>query len=871
MRASLRALAKLGISASQYKAIFTQRPEDRSKRLNALYSLIRERVRTAIDERLSDYKVYAAIDYAFDLPVSQSYVPIVQHILSKRLNEDDTLRLLRAYGVDPYAIFTEIEDKNEKKYVFNPPVFYDVIVPIVKAYSTIRAAKLFVDRRRDPLLPFLPLKNSIEDRIQCEIIQDIVRLLTTWWGYEATLKEAISQAVKYGIAVVFPREEWYRERQVTLDDNGNAKTYVARQGLRYMTPHPTRIFWDQRHPLSTLNSDSGVEWVGCWDVWRWGDILNNRQFWNRRNIVTSRNWFDMPSARAYFDEVFPCTIVPPVPRPNVALSREENLLIYSPNTTRDATIIITTLYMRIVPADFDLGPYRYPVWHRFIIAGDDTVLFAEPCAYTPAWFIGYDYDPQASVQSSLSLEVLPFQDHIANIITNILLVAKQNLLTLVYYDKNAVSESAIRQLEHAGDAKYRRINFLSYDGAILPRLGTDITRALQVVDLPKNSIAELLNVMTAMLNMMERIMQMSAAEIGSTGPHYQSAEEIRTISMYANSRLQWIGTHIDHGIEAWKQQLYDAIIEHFDDDIMAQITDLGPEADQALEELGFKVLERAKRKLIVKGKGNAIRLQGFAQGKSEFDREKNISLATTLYQVVQVVSSRPEIFQAVGVETIIQLVEEAARLSGAPSTFKLLPENMGEEPESIRTWVQQFVAASQQMMAEQLAQTVIAPIGQRLQMQDQAIGQLAEAIGMLQQAIQDQKRIDEQTAIKLQKAMADIQIKAMKAAAETRLQEQKTAAEIQRMQQKHKAEMAMKLAQAANELTKRDLMIATAQAKAMQDQMAASAQEAAQQATTTPAANAETQLPTVAAREITVPTEPQQQTEVLSAEPPPLE
>jgi len=804
----LKQLAQLGVSPATYKAVFTIPPQDRPKRLRALYEVIRERVRTGIAERLADYKTYAAIDYSYELPASQIYIPIIQHVLSKRMDEESTRRALEAYGVNPLSVFTEIDRNGKKAYALNPPLFFEVFVPIVKAYTTLRAAKLFADRRRDPLLTYVPMRRRLEDRVRTEVVQEVVKLLSTWWGYETTLREAIGQAAKYGIAIVFPREEWFKERKI----NGETgKAEVVRQGLRYMIPHPTRVFWDQRHPLSTLNTDSGTEWVGCWEVYRWGDILSNRLFWNRDAIVTSHNWFETVAARNYFAEVYQCAIRPPVST-LAPLTREESVLVYSPTTTRDASIILTTLYMKLVPAEYGIGNYRHPVWHRFIIAGDDTVLWAEPCGYTPAWFVGYDYDPHANLQGSIALETLPFQDQIANLLSNIILVCKQNLLTIIYYDRNAVSESAIKQLEQSGDRKYRSLNFLSFDGAMLPRMGTDITKAFQVVELPKQSVAELVQTMGSVLNIMERVLQISAAELGAAAHHYQSAEEIRTLSMYSNTRLQYIGAHIDAGVEAWKRQLYEALMEHFEPgEIIAEISNYGEQAEQLIEEIGFKILERGSRRWIVRTSKEALQMAAFAEAKSEIDQQRNNQLATAMFQVVQVVASKPDIFQAIGAEPIIRIIEEAARLAGAPQSFRLLSDEQ-ENPETVREMILRTVAEGMQVLTQQIGESVVAPIAQKMQQHEQAIGEMAQAIGALHQAIQEQKQMDAETAIKVQKALADIQIKAMKAQAETELMRQRTEQQMRQMQDKHRAEMALKLAKTSAELAKREAAMAVAEA-----------------------------------------------------------
>jgi hypothetical protein len=204
-------------------------------------------------------------------------------------------------------------------------------------------------------------------------------------------------------------------------------------------------------------------------------------------------------------------------------------------------------------------------------------------------------------------------------------------------------------------------------------------------------------------------------------------------------------------------------------------------------------------------------MAAFAEAKSEIDQQRNNQLAMAMFQVVQVVASKPEIFQAIGAEPIIRIIEEAARLSGAPQNFRLLSDEQ-ENPETVREMVLRTVAEGMQVLTQQIGESVVAPIAQKMQQHEQAIGEMAQAIGALHQAIQEQKQMDAETAIKVQKALADIQIKAMKAQAETELMRQRAEQQMRQMQDKHRAEMALKLAKTSAELAKREAAMAVAEA-----------------------------------------------------------
>jgi len=268
-----------------------------------------------------------------------------------------------------------------KKRALNLPVFFNIYVPIVMAYITIRWAKLFNDRNLIPLYKYEPVQFTKENRLRCEVITQVVQRMSSWFDYPADEKQTILQTLLYGFCINFPREAWFVEKQE--DEEGKEK--IIREGLRFNMPHPSRVYYDLYHRLSSLNSNSGCGHAGYWELCRYKDIDDNPLYWNKGKIsFGASSWFDM-GVREFLTEVFPCGMSFPTSASDGiggvgALDRESESNYYSSGTSNTATLL-TQDFRRIVPADYGLGTYKFPIWFRFVFASDSAVIWAEPLAF----------------------------------------------------------------------------------------------------------------------------------------------------------------------------------------------------------------------------------------------------------------------------------------------------------------------------------------------------------------------------------------------------------------------------------------------------------------------------------------------------------
>jgi hypothetical protein len=733
-----------------------------------LRRLIYSRIQEGRTLNLRDFRYFAAIDYAYDAAYQQTTPTLVQHVIEKKMTYEESLEVIRGWGLNWEDIFSLRCDANGKQlrdtkgnclYDVHAPSLVRTLIPLVKAYVTVRAAKLYTDRDQIPLFKYEPIVATEENRVLCEILTSVAEAMVTQFGYRAQLKDAILHDLLYGICMMFPAEAWYHEEQMVPDGDGFKKTTI-REGLRFLQPHPTRFFYDLMWPTSSFNSDSGCEFSGHWRVVRYGSVYHNSDYFNKEVIPFGTNWFENTLSGTYFSDFYPCTMQFPSCRPVSESNREDRAAFYC-LADEDKAIFLTECFFKLVPKEWDLGEYEYPVWFRFVVASNDTVIFAEPLSYTPNTYFGYDADGGRVRNPSMALELIPFQDQLGNILSQILLTAKQNLINVVFYDKWQVDATQLQKLKNPSEMLARAITWMEMDNEKNAIAGLDTRRAFDQVSFPKQSVAELTNTLNTVIGIAERMLVLSAQEIGSAASHQQSAQEIKTISGNVGVRVAYTGTFIDDAIDAWKKQIADASVAYMDTGFIALISPDIPNLEEHAKKLGFEVVTRGggNVKTRVKVKKQSIMpmlLEGLASTRDGPDRGTDSQAATVQMKTWQAIASNPELAQQVGARTIVKGIEQAAILGGAGSDFKIEPTGTGvtgaDEAQQAKQMQEATVQEAVKQASDLMAEQVVKPAAEQIAKQQAEITQLEHQVQQVAQVTAETKQAVMQLAQILQAA-----------------------------------------------------------------------------------------------------------------------
>lgn len=729
-----------------------------------LKDLIAGRLKDGTDAGLRDHKIYWAVDLAYDTPFSQTSYTLVRHLISKKHKDTkEVYDALNKWGLNIDEVTRETVDASgNKRIAINIPALYKLLIPMVKSYTTIRQAKLFNDRNRNPLFQYEPVRFTLQNRVIGEVVTDVIHRVSSEYGYPQILRQAILQALRYGICLMFPQEEWHSDKQ--LGEDGKEK--IVREGLRYNMPHPTRMAYDLSHRLSTINTDSGTTWALYWQIETYANLVANTKYWNVDKIPYGRNIKKEYSN--YFEEIYPCVMNFPTPnQPNTGAGesdREQKLNTYA-SADEDKAIMKTEYFMKLTPKDYGMGDYAYPIWFRFVVASDDTVMWCAPLPYCPILFMGYDFDDMRARNAGLGLEILPFEDALGNVLSQWILSVKQNLSRAVFYDTNQVDQSVVEDIENLGQRRFNGVPFIPFDSRKFKMAGVSPKDAFVPISFSEHNTEQIAALLNAVLSVLERVLVLSSQEIGQASSHEQTAEETRVISSNTSTRVAFTGTFIDDAIDAWKRQLYKAARAYMDDDISTQVTLDVPEAEGVLSKLGFEIEDKeeakqlvdAKLKVPIKAKMSALELDAFINvTRDGEDRINNASIASAGMQLLQVVLNNPITAEALGKQQALDLITQFGILAGLPRDFKLrvskeaaaAPAAPGQEMQGVQELVVQAAQEIQQSVLKTVNEQVAEPIADQLaQMQAKETEHEEVLSGVLDNMAQLKQAVDQLVAL----------------------------------------------------------------------------------------------------------------------------
>jgi len=192
---------------------------------------------------LRDHRAFHAIDIAYETPFSQTTPTFINHLLSRHLTAEETLKELEALGLKKEELFLSVALPDGREMLqINPPVFYQIFIPITKAYCTVRLAKIFNERNLSPLLTYNPRINTQRNRVLCELITEFVNTISMWMGYPAVLRQSIQQMLKYGISSRSHARNGIANARKSKMPMGQSKR--SRCAKASATPIRTRLAWD---------------------------------------------------------------------------------------------------------------------------------------------------------------------------------------------------------------------------------------------------------------------------------------------------------------------------------------------------------------------------------------------------------------------------------------------------------------------------------------------------------------------------------------------------------------------------------------------------------------------------------------------------
>lgn len=680
-------------------------------KIKELIDLTSSRIREGVNRNLRNARWYWCIDQACDVSQQQVSTTLAKGLISGGGREQPNLMsVVKDWGLtsmltpamDPITRQPMTDSAGRPMMKLELPTFFNVDVPICPQYVKIRWATLVEQRDQSPFLKYEAQVPSRENHLRTQIITWRGERMTQDMGYRADFRQEILTMLKYGTALVFAKEPYYRDVQLRqIQNDKGEKTLdpvVVREGIRNDIPHPSRAFIDLAHRVLTVNTDTGVQYAGYWDIHRYGDILTNKRYWftaaekESGKAVGSMSWIEH-SAWDLYTTMYPCTITMPdalwdanSQRSDVDRSSEAYRYTY---TKHDQGTVVAKLYQKINPKQFGLFDYDAQIWWCFHMINDRTPILIEPFCYNPVRACPYDADQNLWRISSMVTDIIPYQDQLSNLFSQFLLTIRRNLVNIIWYNKDAVGPEVIERLNRMGKELYTDLNFVPIsfrDMSYEPTAG-EPQNLFRPVAFAYGNVSDIMQGISTTLDMVERILGFTAQETGSTARHVQTAEEIKVNQTYTSKRVALTDSFIDSSIQAWKEQIYAGFMAYGDDLVMAQVADLDGASKEALDNMGFEIEEGDGKTYGVIGPKSALTVSAFASDREGVRRGDDAQLAMGLMQFAQTVFSVPQVVDAMGTEGIVDAFNTIAQFSGLPKNVKIRP------PSKERQQLQEAAAA----------------------------------------------------------------------------------------------------------------------------------------------------------------------------------
>jgi hypothetical protein len=694
-------LKKFGCTQERLRDIFTSTEGADFETRTRFQDLVQSRIIEGIRSCAEHSKLYMSVDMAWDsLPINKSTIPLLQYAQGK-ISLEQTHGKLEDLGMADK--FCEYNDEGQLKSI-NALRLYEVSVNIIRSYVTRRvAAQASRFSNLFPYFKFEARSTNLADKLRADVLSQRVEMMTEQFGYRHQFEQTIRQMFMYGHSVAFPTTSWtediqWRYNKDSLTGEQNLESYCEKGGVKFTTPHPSRVLRDTSRPLHDINNNQGPEWIGYWDIVRYGDIHGNPETWNSDKISFTNSLSSLYSTYAdFFGYYFNDDISFPKVNDTYAFRNERTAQvgIYAAEE-EDKGMFVTQMCMKVNPKRDGLGEYPHEVWLKLTVASDETVVYAEYLPSLPAIYGGINENDDRMANISVAHEIMPYQDQLTNILSSMLEQMKMSMFKIFAIDQDALDDDVKEYIKDAlaDDSFYSKPKALFYSGQKAADLGINNHDFIKVVDVQKElsaGVNQSIQAILQLLNLVERLLILSPQELGQPAPREISATEVAEISNTTNAIYSFISEGIDDMRGAMKKVLYEHLVSCSTDSFIVPIK--GRYSENIIREAGFDVETSGGENISsrnVIGKPDSLVYEYLFSGRDGAERARDTQSAQVLGQLIMQLLQVPDMAQALGKERVFTMFNEIFRMSGAHD-LKLETDEADQEQELNNVGNEQFV------------------------------------------------------------------------------------------------------------------------------------------------------------------------------------
>lgn len=721
-------------------------------------SKIRSRLYDGIGANLRAARPNQAVDMAWDAP------PIQRHMIPLLLWAQGKIKIERAYtscvagsGQEQADRFFRRTSSNGKEVIsLNQNRITDISIDLLRSYVTRRHAAMdALWSNLWPLFKYDPRGTDDVAMLRADALSQRVDIISDAYNYRHFFSQCRRQMLLYGWSVAFPRACWDRqiswrfEPTNTGEPSDKVESYVTREGLDFINPHPSRIFYDLSVALANINTDTGPTFIGYWDIVRWGSLLGpSAPFYNLDHVFMTNAWSDLVNGFPdffcyYFD---PCVLSWPdcnLTDPSVGNERDVNIGKYSAQA-KDVGVLVTHYFERINPKHEGMGEYDADVWVHLTVAGDCTVIGGEYLTSLPGVYGAVNWNDGRLANQSMGMALLSYQDQASNIMSSMLMQLRTSLIQLWLLDKDSLDPEILEEFKkNATDSNWwveRKV--LVYSASKLRELGVqDPRNAFGVVQAQIQNVFESgLKALAQLLNLADRLLILSPNELGQPNPREVSAREVSDIATSVQAMYAFINQGPREQIAAVKELIYDSLIccgtQNFRVPVTKRYTrdvikragmDIPPDVVVS-EEVGPDGKTVVPINTPIMGNLRNLVYDYYFDSRDGSERVQNTQGAQVVMQLLQSLLQVPPLAQRMGLRNIMDAANIVIRMSGAPWNFQFeVPQGGDDSLETPQPEAAPAQPAAGGAAAAQQMQNPVAQMDMRLQRLEMLLMQGAAA------------------------------------------------------------------------------------------------------------------------------------------------
>jgi len=696
---------------------------------------------------LNNYRFYFAADLAFDgRPVVNETIPLTLYAQNKLNVQECAKQLEEVLGEDEAKEY--IIKESGGKTSIDLGRFSESALNLIRPFVTRRVAAQ--TNRFANLYPFFkyePRAKTHVGNLRSDAVSQRVEVITDQYGYRPEFTQWLRKCFLHGHTVAFVESAWDREKQYrknfleSTSDAWELEEVITKEGVKFVTPHPSRVFYDMASPLSSVNYDNGVEYLGFWDVVQAKDIQRDSGYFNRNEIKTASALDDLyTSYQSFFDAYYPDTVIKfPAPTESatqIALKNERktNTGLLT-DAEDDQAVFLATYYEKVIPKDKGFGDYPHPVWVKLVIANDDTVVHAEILPSTPAAYMGYNEDDGRLLNAGMAHEILPYQDQADNLMSQLVYLMRLESFMILAIDVDSLEDDAreyIKKFVKTGRFHSEALIAEYSSGDEEELRGKNPVRdspfKFQTSDLHAQ-IAETFRGITNIIGLLEKTQMFSPQELGQFVEREVSASEVVEVANTTTALFNFTSQGPDEFRAAMKRILYESLMASGKNEVYVPIVDTYP--DDVIRAAGFKVTNPeeienydVQSNLLevqqtITGSKNSLVHDYIFNSRDGAVRTQSVEAAQAIFQFLGTITGNEAMVKAVGQKQLFEMITEAFRLSGTTITLKLNPESEGDQqtPEGAPSMEEILQVIQQNAQGVQELDGAVTQIAQQLQLQ----------------------------------------------------------------------------------------------------------------------------------------------------------